>query len=400
MVFRDIFGSDAGASPRAASFDEIVAAQFRLDHDGERSRNSPRLDAADAEVQALWENFAHREGEIVSSSLGRLGETGAALTVLLERRRFVPGFLGRPRLHVALDLAGAGRAADLVSRYERLRVKADQLLKGAEREHVTRVLYDRICRVIRIVDSMIALDSFRSNKQLERLNKVMSESFDVAQASSQPQAGKAHSNQRSATRREVISDAEKGITMALQVASQEASQAEELCNRAVRRGAMIAYFQGMLFGIVVFSALGAILGLLLSKESIAGFGVVPFLTVFVAGAVGAVVSVMSRMSSGDSWLEYETARSYLRLLGMFRPLIGAIFGVALYFGIQSGMLEFIKPPSENHGVFFFYAFTAFLAGFSERWASDVLVPIRSEVRTEALSSHSTVGATSPPGARQ
>jgi hypothetical protein len=62
-------------------------------------------------------------------------------------------------------------------------------------------------------------------------------------------------------------------------------------------------------------------------------------------------------------------------MGMFRPLIGAIFGVALYFGIESGVLQFIKPPDDPKEVFFFFAFIAFLTGFSERWTSDVLVPI-------------------------
>jgi hypothetical protein len=370
MAFWDFFNVQERGSSRAASFDEIVAAQFKADHGG---AGAGEAEAAEAHVQELWKHFSAQEGEIVSSFLGRQGEIGAALTVQYEARRFVPGFRRRPRLHVALDLAGAGRAAELVSRYERIRVKADQLLTGAEREHMTRVLYDRICRVCRIVDPMIALDRFRSNKRLECLDEVMDGSFPT---SDDAQPGKARSNQRSNARREAIADAETRISRALEVASEEASQAEDLCGRAVRRGAMIAYFQGMLIGIVVFSTLGAGLGWLLSKESIAGFGEVSFLTVFIAGAVGAVVSVMSRMSSGDSWLEFETARSYLRLLGMFRPMIGAIFGVALYFGIQSGILQFIKPPSDGHALFFFFAFTAFLAGFSERWASDVLVPIK------------------------
>jgi hypothetical protein len=162
----------------------------------------------------------------------------------------------------------------------------------------------------------------------------------------------------------------------LSVAKTEAVQAEELCNRAVRRGAMMAYFVGMLVGILIFTGLGVGLSVLLSHVEIVGFKEERFLTVFIAGAVGAIVSVMTRMSSEDKWLEYETARSYLRVLGMFRPLIGAIFGVALYFGIQSGVLEFIQPPKDPNAVFFFFAFIAFLAGFSERWASDVLVPIK------------------------
>jgi len=184
---------------------------------------------------------------------------------------------------------------------------------------------------------------------------------------------------RATVRRNITGDYTRRIQTALAVAKTEATQAEELCSRAVRRGAMMAYFVGMVIGILIFTAMGVGLSILLSHVEIVGFDEERFLTVFVAGAVGAIVSVMTRMSAGDGWLDYETARSYLRVLGMFRPLIGAIFGVALYFGIQSSVLEFIQPPRDSHEVFFFFAFIAFLAGFSERWASDVLVPIKQDI---------------------
>jgi hypothetical protein len=153
----------------------------------------------------------------------------------------------------------------------------------------------------------------------------------------------------------------------------------------------------MLVGIVAFTALGVVLSLLLSNVHIAGFDRERFVTVFIAGAVGAIVSVMSRMSSGDSWLEHETARGYLRLLGMFRPLIGAIFGVALYFGIQSGVLQFIKPPTSADAVFFFFAFIAFLAGFSERWASDIIVPVKDRTPAATAAAQPTPKTPTPSG---
>jgi len=381
------------STPYVVSFDDIVSAHFAVDHgEGAHLPEDDRSERQE-ELKSLWRQFAAQEGgQVVSSFFGQFGNTGAALTMRVERHRFMPIYWLRPRLHVALDLAMAGAAADLVSRYERIRVKADQLLAGAEREHVTRVLYDRLCRVIRIVDQMLALDQFKANPRLESLAEVFGRSESTTFLEVLPTDDnnrKANANSRSATRRNVSKESEKRITNALKVAETEASQAEDLCSRAVRRGAMMAYFVGMLVGIVVFTVSGVALGTLLSHVHIAGFDVERFLTVFIAGAVGAIVSVMSRMSTGDSWLEYETARSYLRVLGMFRPLIGAIFGVALYFGIQSGVLQFIKPPVNADAVFFFFAFIAFLAGFSERWAGDVLVPIKERASRTAPSTEST-----------
>jgi hypothetical protein len=56
------------------------------------------------------------------------------------------------------------------------------------------------------------------------------------------------------------------------------------------------------------------------------------------GAVGAVVSVMSRMTFGKLSLDYEAGRWMLIVLGVFRPAIGMVFGVALWVRPASGAL--------------------------------------------------------------
>ena len=219
---------------------------------------------------------------MLSSFFGQSGNTGAALTAEeVGSGRQVSR--GRLRVHVALGLAAAGEAADLVSRYERIRVKADQLLRGAEREHVTRVLYERLCGVIRIVDEMVALDRFRSDNRFKALDPGSGdgwcgEAFLEPELSPESRSDKSHKAQ---VRKKAIDDADQRISNALIVAEAEVGQAEELCNRAVRRGALMAYFVGMLAGIVIFSALGGVLGLVLSKVDISGFEAESFLTVFV-----------------------------------------------------------------------------------------------------------------------
>jgi hypothetical protein len=399
MAVTDLLNRQREQEQYVVSFEEIVAAHAMVDHSDSAAADSPNgRRTRQKELKVLWEQFARQDGgKVVSSFFGQLGNTGAALTVRGERHRFMPIGLFRPRLHIALDLATAGRAAELVSHYERIRVKADQLLSGGEREHVMRVLYERSCRVIGIVDQMLVLARFNADQRLNSLAEASrgAPAVRVGQAN-----GNGNGNSRGAraeARAKVAEDAEARITNALAVAKTEASQAEDLCGRAVRRGAMMAYFTGMLVGIVAFTALGVVLSLLLSNVHIAGFDRERFVTVFIAGAVGAIVSVMSRMSSGDSWLEHETARGYLRLLGMFRPLIGAIFGVALYFGIQSGVLQFIKPPTSADAVFFFFAFIAFLAGFSERWASDIIVPVKDRTPAATAAAQPTPKTPTPSG---
>jgi hypothetical protein len=366
------------SAPYAVSFDDIVKAHHVLD--GPAPASNGNRAHAHAQLQQLWKQFESREGSLESSFFGTYGTTGAALTSHLQPRGRFPFRRPaiRPRLHVALNLASADHAAELVSRYERIRLRADTLLCGDESENVMRLVYDRVCRLIRIIDQMLALDELQANAQLTGSGAIVFANGAATAAESpareSPAATRRRQADEKARRKALMADVEKKVSNALLVARTEASQAEDLCTQAVRRSALMAYFVGMLFGVVVFTVLGFLFGQLLSSVSITGFNLQRFETVFIAGAVGAVVSVMSRMSSDESWLEYETGRSYLRLLGMFRPLIGAIFGVALYVGITSGVLQFIKPPSDPNAVFFFFAFIAFLAGFSERWARDILVP--------------------------
>src|SRR5262249_38445592 len=69
-------------------------------------------------------------------------------------------------------------------------------------------------------------------------------------------------------------------------------------------------------------------------------------------------------------LDYEVGAGLIVMLGAFRPILGAIFGVLAYFALASGFLG-ITPPSDNTA-FFFYAVIAFAAGFSERFAHVIL----------------------------
>ncbi len=94
----------------------------------------------------------------------------------------------------------------------------------------------------------------------------------------------------------------------------------------------------------------------------------------VAGAVGAVVSVIARVNSGSFDLDADVARGYTIFLGALRPVIGSIFGLLTYFAVTSGFVEIFKVPSPDEDLkrFYFLCVIAFAAGFSERWAQDTL----------------------------
>jgi hypothetical protein len=145
--------------------------------------------------------------------------------------------------------------------------------------------------------------------------------------------------------------------------------------RAASKAARIVYFWGMMAGVFVLALLAPILAGLLYLGGLwdgdNAFETNLFFACYAAGAVGALVSVLQRMASDKTKfvLDYEVGRKAIRRLGSFRPFIGAVFGLAVYFVVQSGVLQF-DPPAERE--FYFFTTIAFLAGFSERFTKIIL----------------------------
>jgi hypothetical protein len=87
----------------------------------------------------------------------------------------------------------------------------------------------------------------------------------------------------------------------------------------------------------------------------------------IAGAIGAVVSVIQRITAGSFSVEYDVGRPYVLFLGGLRPAIGAVFGALLALAVASGT---VKLPGDS--TFAALLVAAFFSGFSERWAQDTL----------------------------
>jgi hypothetical protein len=140
--------------------------------------------------------------------------------------------------------------------------------------------------------------------------------------------------------------------------------------RAAAKGeAQITYSQGMFLGCIFVAGIAIAVGL---GASVTDLSERNFFSCLAAGAVGAVVSVIARVTSNRFELRYEMGRDDLLFLGGIRPLLGAVFGVALYFAVASGLLEVFAVPSDGKERWYFLMVIAFAAGFSERWAQDTL----------------------------
>jgi hypothetical protein len=139
---------------------------------------------------------------------------------------------------------------------------------------------------------------------------------------------------------------------------------------AANGDAQLVYFGGMALGIVFIVAL--CFGLSASPIDVRGVAFTNVIGCLAAGALGAAVSVIARVNTGTFALDSDVARGYTRFLGALRPLIGAAFGLIMYFAITGNFLEVFKVPGPTVPRFYFLCVVAFLAGFSERWAQDTL----------------------------
>jgi hypothetical protein len=144
-------------------------------------------------------------------------------------------------------------------------------------------------------------------------------------------------------------------------------RADERFRSATARMAKTEYLKGMLVSVLALGV-AATLALNYIKPSEA---VNFFSYVLLAGAIGAMVSVLSRMTFGTLRLDYDAGQPLLRSFGAFRIVIGAILGTAVSVLLRGELLP-ISLRAIGSNQMYSYAGVAFLAGFGERWAQDVL----------------------------
>ena len=183
------------------------------------------------------------------------------------------------------------------------------------------------------------------------------------------------------------------------------AEAEDFMLRCATRRAQTEYFRGMLSpgSLLLVPLLLAALVTALVNESFSGALGQTVLTAL-AGGAGATVSVMWRMTSGTfsinlPTLDYRAARSQLRLMGALRPVIGAIFGLAVYVFAMSPILPLDAGSKTDT---YFVVALGFLAGFSERFAQDMFIRSGQGLAGpggDSPSSGLSAGLAPPPGGR-
>jgi hypothetical protein len=317
--------SPAAHAPERVTFPDLVRIHFRwrqalLPNSGVSEEQQEVLNG---EYHDALARFEDEHGEMINAYWCADVESAVALTAGKPNTGWLRRLLSvSPKFHRVSDWATKNEPdiARALHDCDELAVRASEVLRGRSRRITIQLVMTSACHLLSLVD---------------------------ARAENPPQAHKmavAHELRTLAGLRRDYRDAANG-------------------------DAQLVYFAGMAVGIALLAWTYILANSLLDAEGIEERTITGCL---VAGAVGAVVSVIARINSGTFALDFDVARGYTLFLGSLRPVIGSIFGLLAYFMLTSGFVDVFSLPEDELQRFYFLSVIGFAAGFSERWAQDTL----------------------------
>ena len=275
---------------------------------------------AEAEYRAKLRAFQDKYGEIVESYWCSSIPSAVALTSNPTATRRLSARSPRYEFHRLSDWATKNQpdVAALLHKCDELAIKVDKVLRGPARRILMRLVTSSAGHILSLV-----ADAGAPRKSADRAEALAFE-------------------------RQALDDTQRYY--------------EEV---GLRQSQMV-YFLGMVVGAL------AIGGAAFAVWAVQGFDRDRALLACVLGAAGALVSVMERMGNRKErfQVDYELGPTPVAVLGSFRPLIGAAFGLVVYAALASGIVN-IKLESHTQETYL-YALLSFVGGFSERLAKDVL----------------------------
>jgi hypothetical protein len=300
------------------SFPELVWIHHLRQRDLESANRRPYTGAAEERYRDFEARFEEEHGKIVSAYW--CTDEASAIVLTIKRRPLL--LADSVRLHWATDWSTRDKPKLMTLLYEceSLAVKVQEVLRDTSR----RLAIQSIFNVVSFVLGFAETERARNDRAIA----------DVAHTT------RAH-----------------------------LKEIEKYYRKAAARSGQIVYVGGVLLGMVPMVLLGFLAWLLIANakdfNSPAGIG----LLCFCVGAVGAMVSVMSRMSTGRVRVDWEFGKDTLRTLGALRPFVGAVFGLMTYLALKSGVVNL----TTGDGTSYYYIVFAFVSGFSERFAQDMLL---------------------------
>jgi hypothetical protein len=307
--------SEAVTDAHAVSFSELVYTHFTWWQNRADAVADP---AFAARYDAARNAFERRHGEIISAYWCSHVESAVALTQKERLRGWGSPTWGFHRESDWATQSAPGVAAAL-HRCDELAVRANTVLTGVRQRICMQLVVASASHLLSLVDAHAV-------------------------------------------------DADETVTaVALRQERAAINEAEAYYKEAANGQAQMVYFGGMATVAVVLSFIAAIWLAISWATPVAAL---------IAGALGAVVSVIQRINNGKFTLDFDIGSRYAFFLGGLRPLIGGTFAMAISFAFTGGLLHLpvaVNESTDSRRLALLVL--GFLAGFSERWAQDTLTSL-------------------------
>jgi hypothetical protein len=307
--------ADLTPDPDFVTFDDLVDAFY----DQWAPQDSPSY--RPAEVYKAFRNvFERRYGRMDHVFFGH--NNGAAVALVVKR---TPPSTVEPVLFSRRPAELAAQVAELLFNADQIAIDARRRLQGPKLEFCLEMVYSALEYLIRLVD--------------------------IAPGAKLP-------------------DIRKGAA----AVQRQLNAARDYSERTVARSAVLNYLFGMGAAVVLVSLAGLVTVRFIDEITSWPVPTDPVLVTscLVAGVLGAILSVMIRITKGDLAPVGDVSRLQTVLTGAFRPLIGLISGVLIYFIVSSSLIP-LQIPSSRGAAWNFFVTIAFVAGFSERLIQDAIV---------------------------
>ena len=315
-------------------FAEVVWAHYRYERERRKPKPGPELVALERAYSEKLNDFQRRVGKLDHVYWSTRAASAVGMTVVEPTGKswlgdWAPGIVEHDQ-HVALHRLSdwatpdAPRVADLLHECDLLAIRVGEVLRGTPELIAMRW-------ILRVQEHLLGF--------IERAKQLPNRT-------------------REAREKELVKEQRRQLVAI-----------ERYYHRAASRAGRLVYITGMLMGVVPVALLLAALGLLLWPVGLWDHNAELLMLSAGAGTIGALVSAISRMGkpeTGKFNVDFELGRPLIRRLGFYRPFLGAIFGVALFFLLASGIAHVTLSSDKE---LYYYGFAAFLAGFSERFAT-------------------------------
>ena len=307
-------------------FADVVRAHYAWERALDEGTGADRLATLAAEYEHTLKTFQAEEGVMLDAYWCVRRPSAVALTEKPQTRREWLVGEHRLRLHRLsnwLMPRSAQKLVFLLHDCDQLAIKSEEILRGTPKRITLRSIYE-------VESNVLAF--------LERTG------------------GRPSTHEVD----EFVTGAKRGM-----------HNAQQCYENAADKVARMVYVSGLFAGVAAMLPVAVLAGLglwLFGALHLHESGTHAFFACLTAGTLGAFVSVLSRMSSPAKFeLDPEVGRRAIFYLGAYRPLVGAIFGLSLYFLLQSSLLQV-----EVHKEFATFVVAAFMGGFSERFVKVML----------------------------